>query len=362
MVFNSPENVRRLTPLNPFERFEDGRPRVPDDLLERMKLVTNDEAWGVLERGHGYFFQFEGNWLNLHPERVLVGRAVTATFAPLRPDLHQVVEDQGRAEGRSGGQNTWVIDTLVKGDVIVVDMFGKIRDGTFAGDNLSTTILARTGTGMVIHGGIRDLTRVLELPDLAIFVRGVDPSAIAQATLIGVNVPIRIGNATVLPGDVVLGTPEGVTFVPPHLVQEVVERSEDVRERDVFGKQRLAEGAYTSGQIDVSVMGRRHRGRFRAMAEGTRMIQLSEVLPPTPSRAVDAGQPDGPGSVCRRPAVRRPAQWRRSTLGLRALAAHQAALRGRRLQAGRARVAAAATTWPSAACPAATPRSTPSAR
>jgi 4-hydroxy-4-methyl-2-oxoglutarate aldolase len=253
VVFNSPENVRRLTPLNPFERFEDGRPRVPDDLLERMKLVTNDEAWGVLERGHGYFFQFEGNWLNLHPERILVGRAVTATFAPLRPDLHEVVEAQGRAEGRGGGQNTWVIDTLVNGDVIVVDLFGKIRDGTFAGDNLSTSILSRTGTGMVIHGGIRDLTRVLELPDLAIFVRGVDPSAIAQVTLVGVNVPIRIGNATVLPGDVVLGTPEGVTFVPPHLVHEVVERSEDVRERDVFGKQRLAEGKYTSGQIDVSV-------------------------------------------------------------------------------------------------------------
>jgi 4-hydroxy-4-methyl-2-oxoglutarate aldolase len=252
VVFNSPENIQRLTPLNPFERFADGRPKVPDDLLERMKLVTNDEAWGVLERGHGYNFQFEGNWLNLHPERVLVGRAVTATFVPQRPDLHQVVEEQGRAEGRTGGQNTWVIDTLVDGDVIVVDLFGKIRDGTFAGDNLSTTILSRTGTGMVIHGGIRDAVRVAELPDLAVFVRGVDPSAIAQATLIGVNVPIRIGNATVLPGDVVLGTPEGVTFVPPHLVQEVVETSENVRLRDVFGKQRLAEGTYTSGQIDVS--------------------------------------------------------------------------------------------------------------
>jgi regulator of RNase E activity RraA len=252
VVFNSPENIRRLTPLNPFERFDDGRPKVPDDLLERMMLVTNDEAWGVLERRHGYFFQFEGNWLNLHPERILVGRAVTATFAPLRPDLHQVVEDQGRLEGRSGGQNTWVIDTLVKDDVIVVDLFGKIRDGTFAGDNLSTTILSRTGRGMVIHGGVRDVTRIAELDRLAVFVRGVDPSAIAQATLTGVNVPIRIGNTTVLPGDVVLGTPEGVTFIPPHLVQEIVEHSENVRLRDVFGKQRLAEGTYTSGQIDVS--------------------------------------------------------------------------------------------------------------
>ncbi len=245
------QRIRAITQLNPFERSDDGRPRVPDDLLERMRLVTNDEAWGVLERRHGYPFQFEGGWLNLHPEQVLVGRAVTAMFVPMRPDLHEAVEQEGRSEGRSGGQNTWIIDTLVQGDVIVVDIFGKIRDGTFVGDNLSTTILARAGTGIVIHGGIRDYERVLELP-LSVFCRGVDPSAIAQATLVGVNIPVRIGNVTVLPGDVVLGTREGVTFVPPHLAQEVVERSEDVRLRDVFGKQRLAEGKYTSGQIDVS--------------------------------------------------------------------------------------------------------------
>jgi 4-hydroxy-4-methyl-2-oxoglutarate aldolase len=252
VVFNSAENIKRLTPLNPFDRFEDGRPRVPDDLLARMRLVTNDEAWGVLERRHGYFFQFEGNWLNLHPERVLVGRAVTAAFMPLRPDLQQVVEEEGRGSGRTGGQNTWVIDTLVEGDVIVVDLFGKIRDGTFAGDNLSTTISSRAKTGMVVHGGIRDFVRIEELPDFAVFVRGVDPSAIAQVTLVGVNIPIRIGQTTVLPGDVVLGTPEGVTFIPPHLALEIVEHSENVRLRDVFGKQKLADGTYTSGQIDVS--------------------------------------------------------------------------------------------------------------
>ena len=251
MLFNTPEAVRALTPLNPFDRMPDGRPRVPDDLLQRMRLVTNDEAWGVLERRHGYNFQFEGGWHNLHPERVLVGRAVTAQFVPMRPDLHDVVEQFGRGQGRSGGQNTWIIDTLVEGDVLVVDLFGKVRDGTFVGDNLSTTIASRAKTGLVVHGGIRDLVRVAEL-DLSVFTRGVHPSAIASVTLVGVNIPIRIGEATVLPGDVVLGTPEGVTFIPPHLAQEIVERSEDVRLRDVFGKQRLAEGKYTSGQIDVS--------------------------------------------------------------------------------------------------------------
>jgi regulator of RNase E activity RraA len=83
------------------------------------------------------------------------------------------------------------------------------------------------------------------------YVRGVDPTAIADVTLAGLNIPIRIGAMTVLPGDVILGTPTGILAIPPHLVQEVVERSEDIRVRDDFGKMRIAEGKYTSGEIDV---------------------------------------------------------------------------------------------------------------
>ncbi|HYO29536.1 MAG TPA: hypothetical protein VER37_03065 [Thermomicrobiales bacterium] len=253
MIFQTPERVAALTPAYPHERSADGRPRVPDDILERMRHVTNDEAWGVLERGHGYQFQFEGGWVNLHPDRVLVGRAVTVRIVPLRPDLQEVVQGVGASEGRSGGQNTWVIDTLEEGDVLVVDLFGKIEDGTFIGDNLATTIQARAKTGLVVDGGIRDLERVFQLPDFNVFCRGVHPTAILDVTMVEVNGPVRIGGATVLPGDVVLGTREGITFVPPHLAEEVVTRSEDVRQRDVFGKARLAEGRYTSGQIDVSV-------------------------------------------------------------------------------------------------------------
>ena len=252
MIFNSPQRVAALTPLNPFDRLVDGRPRVPDDILERMRHVTNDEAWGVVERRHDYHFQFAGDWVNLHPDRVLVGRAVTVRMVPLRPDFQEVVQGVGAAEGRSGGQNTWVIDVLQRGDVRVVDLFGKIEDGTFIGDNLGTAIHARAGTGLVVDGGIRDLERVLQLPDFNVFCRGVHPSAIANVTLAEVNGPLRIGETTVLPGDVVLGAREGITFVPPHLAEEVVSRSEDVRQRDVFGKSRIADGIYTSGQIDVS--------------------------------------------------------------------------------------------------------------
>ena len=279
MTFNSPQRVGSLTRLSQDERLPDGRPRVPDDILERMRLVTTEEAWSVLRR-HGYRFQFAGNWLNLHPERVLVGRAVTAVFVPHRPDLHALVEEEGRAQGRVGGQNSWVIDTLVEHDALVVDLFGKVEGGTFAGDNLGTAILSRTHTGMVIDGGIRDLQRLYDLPGFAVFVRGVDPSAIADVTLLGVNVPIRIGRATVLPGDVVLGTRSGVIFIPAHLAGEVVEHSEEVRLRDAFGQERLAQGRYTPGEIDVAAWAPHIEADFAAW-RATR-------------RAPDAGGPASP--------------------------------------------------------------------
>ena len=249
-IVNPAESIVALTPLNPFNRFPDGRPQVPDDLLERLKAITSEQAWAILDR-EKYYFQFEGNWFQTHPERILVGRAVTAQMLPYRPDFHAVVQKKGEEEGRIGGQNSWVIDTLLPNDVMVVDQYGKIREGTFVGDNLSTSVKARTRAGAVIDGGIRDYDGVRELTDVAFFCRGLDPTPIRNTTLAGINIPIRIGNATVLPGDIVLGTPSGVTFIPPHLVQEIVETGERVGLRDKFGKQRLAERKYTPGEIDV---------------------------------------------------------------------------------------------------------------
>jgi regulator of RNase E activity RraA len=250
----SREDLIALTARNPFDRFPDGRPRVPGDLLARLKAVRTEEAWAVL-REHGYHRQFEGHWLQTHPGTILVGRAVTAQFLPHRPDYHDAIQQAGLTEGRggSGGQNSWVIETLAEHDVMVVDIFGKVKDGTVVGDNLGTAVRSRTRAGAVIDGGVRDYQGLVTLTEVNFFVRGVDPTAIADVTLAGINLPVRIGGVTVLPGDVVLGTPTGVIFIPPHLVQEVVERSEDIRVRDRFGKLRLAEGAYTSGEIDVPV-------------------------------------------------------------------------------------------------------------
>jgi regulator of RNase E activity RraA len=128
-----------------------------------------------------------------------------------------------------------------------------VKDGTVVGDNLGTAVKVRTGAGAVIDGGIRDYQGLVELDDVNFYFRGMDPTAIAEVTLAGINIPVRIGHMTVLPGDVVLGTPTGVIAIPPHLAEEIAERAEDTVVRDRFGKLRLAEGRYASGDIDVSV-------------------------------------------------------------------------------------------------------------
>lgn len=233
------------------ERFADGRPRVPDDILERMRSVTVTQAWGVV-RGAGYNHQYEDGWKNTQPHKTLVGRAVTAMFMPRRPVLRTLFEEQGDEAGHVGDQISWTIDTLVAGDVYVADIYGKIEEGPIIGDNLGTAIHANSGTGIVHDGAVRDLEGLEDIPDFPCFVRGWHPSyASPTIMLMGINVPTRIGAVTVMPGDVVLGKREGVVFIPPHLAEQVVKTSEITRLRDDFGKLRLQEGKYTPGQIDT---------------------------------------------------------------------------------------------------------------
>jgi regulator of RNase E activity RraA len=249
----TPDHLIELTSSWQGERFADGRPRVPDDVLDQLRLTTTEEAWGVLLR-EGYERQFAGGWRQTHPGNTLVGRAVTSQFLPHRPDYNAATVTAGAREGHLAPdkQNSWIIQTLQTGDVMVTDIFGKVKEGTVVGDNLSTAVAARTGVGAVIHGGIRDYQGIVELDGgVNFFFRDVDPTPIRHVTLAGINIPVRIGEATVLPGDVVLGTASGLVFIPPHLADKVATVSADIRIRDVFGKLRLSEGVYTSAQIDV---------------------------------------------------------------------------------------------------------------
>lgn len=252
MKFGNRDDVVQLTPLWKGDRFDDGRPRVPDDVLRRMAACTTEECWGYLWE-KGYKLQWEGNWFMPHPDQVLVGRAVTAVFVPRRPDLHDCLMELGqKTEKRIGEMNSWVIQTMVKDDVVVVDLFEKIYEGTFTGGNLSTAISSRGGKGQVIFGGMRDLQQVEKIRDFATFCKGIDPTGISNVTLVGMNTPCRIGRAVCMPGDVVHGTKSGVVFVPPHLAEDVVKTSEGTRMREAFGFAMLRKGKYTSSQVDTA--------------------------------------------------------------------------------------------------------------
>ena len=241
------DQLIKFTEKNPFERFADGRPKVPDQLLEKVKGLSAEEAWGVLSAAK-YQNQFAGGFRLLHPGKKLVGRVVTAQFMPLRPDVADVADADAKAKGMTKSNNQRVIDLLQPGDVVVVDLFGKIEGGTFVGDNLATAIFSATKTGFVVDGAIRDLEGIHPL-DMAAYFRGVHPTPIANVMLTGINIPIRIGEATVMPGDVVLGDREGVYFIPPHLVEEILNKAHITHIHDEWTKNKFLTGSYKSSDL-----------------------------------------------------------------------------------------------------------------
>lgn len=247
----SREEVIALTSQWQGERFPDGRPKVPDAILERMKNVNLEEAWSVL-RGKGFEWQYEGRFKHVHLDQtaVMVGRALTATFVPKRPDLDEALTAKGHAEGRVGGRNSWPIDMLQKGDVYVANSFGAYEGGPIIGGNLSTAIFKNSQNGIVFDGSVRDIAQMETIEGFKAWVRDWHPSYNYDNMLVEINRPARIGTALCLPGDVVLAKREGVMFIPPQLAELVVKTGELVQLRDMFGFQRIKEGVYTPGQID----------------------------------------------------------------------------------------------------------------
>jgi 4-hydroxy-4-methyl-2-oxoglutarate aldolase len=247
-----PEYVRELTSQWEGERLPDGRPHVPDRIIERLKKVSMEEAWGIL-RSSGYNNQYQGEWMLVNPEYpVMAGRVVTAQFMPERPDFREVIRKEGLAEGRqaAGGTNSWPIDVLSPGDVYVADSYGKIVDGTLIGDNLGTAIFTNSRNGVIFYGSVRDMQGLRAIEGFTGWIKGHDPSYLRETMLTSINAPIRIGRVTVLPGDVVLANEFGTIFIPAHLVEDLVIRAEFIMLRDEFGLQRLREGKYQPGQID----------------------------------------------------------------------------------------------------------------
>lgn len=260
MRFNNREDIIALTPEWKGERFEDGRPKVPDSYLDALQNLTLEEVWKPIFV-QGYENQYI-SMKSIHPEFKengdlnckLIGRAVTAAYGPFRPDYFELQMRQAALEGRKGSPNQWVIESLTDRDVAVVDMFDKIYKGTFVGGNLTTAIKNKTHTGgAVIWGGIRDIEQMQKV-DTQVYYRGVDPTPIRNFAMMSFNGAVRIGEGEhavmVLPGDVVYGCSGGVLFIPPHLVMDVVDSGAKTQVKDIFGFEMIAQNKFTPAQID----------------------------------------------------------------------------------------------------------------
>lgn len=230
------------------ERFPDGRPKIPDDLLERARHIMIDDAWTVL-KNEGYLNQYAGGWKTVN-NTVMTGRAVTAMYLPTRPDVERNIKERGAKQGRTGNTNSWPIDILTMGDLYVADAFGKISGGSIMGATLANSIYSKSGNGVVFNGAARDLQEITNIEGFNAFVRDFHPSFTEEMILTGLNTPIRIGDAIVLPGDLVIATIEGVLFVPAHLAEQVVSTAEFVIRKDKFGFEMVRSGRYSTGEID----------------------------------------------------------------------------------------------------------------
>jgi regulator of RNase E activity RraA len=249
--FADPETIIQLTPQWKGERFPDGRPKVPDHILEALRKMTLEEIWKPIFL-KGYESQFEGALHKLHSEIKLVGRAVTCEFAPARPDLHETMRKIGvEIEGRKGNYNQWVIDSLIENDVVVADMYDKIYKGTFLGGNLTTAIKNRTKRGgAVIWGGVRDIEQMEKIEGVQVYYRGIDPTPIRDYLMTRLNGPTKIGKAICMPGDIVFGAGGGVLFVPSHLAEEVVDGAAKAHVRDIYGFEMISKNIVSTADID----------------------------------------------------------------------------------------------------------------
>lgn len=248
LVTFSKQDLVDYSAQSPFERFPDGRPKVPDNLLQQARELSSEEVWAVMQ-DKGFNNQYADGFRILHPDKPMVGRAFTVQFMPQRPDLEHIATSKAKEHGLSSLTNQTAIDMLQPGDVLVVDIFGKKVGGTIVGDNLFFYVMTATkGGGLVVDGSIRDLNGISEI-DMPAYFKDVDPTPIDNVMLTGINVPIRIGGVTVMPGDLVVGDREGVYFIPPQFVKEVLDRADEIRIHDEWTKKKFAEGKYKSSEI-----------------------------------------------------------------------------------------------------------------
>ncbi len=227
---------------------KDKRPRVTDEQLERLKSLSIENVWGAIQ-GKGYKQCFVTHLKPTQPGVKLAGRALTMRYLPQRPDLDEGVRQLAKEGNWDPAFNVRAGEDANSGDVVVVELGGMIDRATFMGTMTGLGMKVKGVKGVVVDGGIRDLNEFLGWKDFPIYYAGAHASAMADQIGVEWNVPIRIGQVTVMPGDVVIGDEEGLLFFPPQLADEAIKAAENQTYNEQFKEEMLKSRKYRTCDI-----------------------------------------------------------------------------------------------------------------
>lgn len=228
------------------------RPAVTDAQLQRLRDLPLEAAWGALQ-GRRYVRSFEGGFQITVPNPKLVGRAVTMRYLPVRPDLMQAVQALAKEGDWDYQYNVRAGEDVKPGDVVVVELGGMVDRATFLGDVTGIGMEMAGALGVIVDGGIRDLSEFIPMKNFPIFYRGAHASAMADQVGVQWNGPIRLGGITVLPGDIVVADAEGVLVVPPQLVADVIKDAENTVYTENFKREMMRSRKYRARDIYPSL-------------------------------------------------------------------------------------------------------------
>jgi regulator of RNase E activity RraA len=221
---------------------------VSDAQLQRLRDLPLEAVWGALQ-GRRYVRSFEGGFQQTVPNAKVVGRAVTMRYLPVRPDLMEAVQTLAKEGDWDYQYNVRAGEDLKPNDVVVVELGGMVDRATFLGDVTALGMQAAGALGIIIDGGIRDLSELTMMKEIPIFYRGAHASAMADQVGVQWNGPIRLGGITVLPGDIIVADAEGVQIVPPQLVADVISSAEDTVYTENFKREMMRSKKYRARDI-----------------------------------------------------------------------------------------------------------------
>ena len=209
------------------------RVKVSDEVLAKLKDVSIPTISGILRR-LGYPNTFLSGVTPRTPSQNFAGRAVTARALPTRKDV-------AATQAGAASLHRRAFETIETGDVLVIDARGDVG-ARVTGDILATRLRYRGAAALVTDGAIGDLA-ALQAVGLAVYSRGVTPVSFGELHVMAdLGVPISCAGVLVMPGDVLVGDPEGVIAIPQGVAAEVAEAGIEAEQRDAFSRSKVEHG------------------------------------------------------------------------------------------------------------------------